>query len=80
MQSRYLGLGAAWYIVGLTWWVRRLRRLRAAEALSRRDLIQIEYPEWSRSLATGYLAVLAGMTGLLFFAAVIFVLVTVATK
>ena len=75
-----LVIGFGWYIVGATWWGRRVRRIRAAESVTTRDVVEIEYPRWSRSLASGYLAVLAGMTGVLILGAVIFVVVAVATK
>ena len=75
-----LAFGFAWYVVGLAWWVRRVRRIRAAERLTTRDLIEIEHPQWARSLATGYIALVAGTTGLLILVSVIFVVVAVATK
>lgn len=43
-------------------------------------MVEIEYPRWARRGATGYLMLLAAMSGILILGAVILVIVAVATQ
>jgi hypothetical protein len=80
VASALLALGAAWYFLGLTWFARRVRRVRREEHLTTRDTVEIDYPRWMQAFAKGYIALLAGTTGLGFVALVVFVVVAVIRK
>jgi hypothetical protein len=73
-------IGACWLLLGYAWFWSRLRKLRDSEALTSRDVIEIDYPRWSRRLAGGYLFLLAAFWGLVIFAAVILFIVAVVRK
>ena len=73
-------LGGATYISGAVFFARRVARLRSAEQLTSRDLVEIEYPRWARRGATGYLTLLAATTGILILGAVIFIVVALASQ
>jgi len=72
-------LGMAVFVGEMVLFSRRVARLRRAEQLTSRDLVEIEYPRWVRRGVVGYLVLLAGMTGILILGAVIFVIVTAAS-
>src|SRR5213593_4825971 len=59
-----LALGVAWYFLGLTWFARRVRKIRREEHLTTRDTVEIDYPGWMQTFAKGYIALLAGTIGL----------------
>jgi len=73
-------IGVAWYYVGLAWFARRVRRIRRDEGLTSRDMVEIDYPRWMRTLVKGYVTLLAGTVGLGILAAVVFLIVAVARK
>ena len=73
-------IGVAWYYVGLAWFARRVRRIRKDEALTSRDIVEIDYPQSMRRLVKGYVALLAGTVGLGILGAVVFLIIAVARK
>jgi hypothetical protein len=75
-----LTLGAVWCFLGLTWFARRIRRIRREEHLTARDTVEIDYPGWMQTFAKGYIALLAGTIGLGFIGVVVFVVVAVSRK
>jgi len=75
-----LGLGAVWYLIGLTFFARRVRRIRREEELTTRDTVEIDYPGWMQAFAKSYVALLAGTIGLGFVGLVVFVVVAVIRK
>ena len=73
------GVGFGTLIALFVWWARRVNAIRSAEGLTSQDMIELTHPKWARSVATGYLAVLAAVSGGFILLAVVFVVVLVAT-
>ena len=73
-------IGGAAYVAGMALFARRVSKLREAEQLTSRDLVEIEYPRWARRGTASYLTLLAATTGILIFGAVIYVIVAVASQ
>jgi hypothetical protein len=75
-----LAIGVAWLYAGLFWFARRVRRIRRDEALTSRDVVEIDYPNWMRRLVEGHVVVLAGSVGFLFVGLGVFVVVVLITR
>lgn len=73
-------VGGGWYVVGITWFARRIRQLREREGLTTRDVVEIDYAPWMRRAARRYAWLLSLSVGLAMLVAVVVVVVAVIAR